>query len=482
MDLYRTVSRGRYNTDFSFLNYNQNFPSPEIRDRNIVYRFRYKEFNGAYAKDKRLLAFVNNKETEIPYKVISMNYFKLMSNKIVDLIFNNECTIKTGDVERDKEVDKLVESVAWRNVIRKAVKLVTIYGDSCLKAYKGGVSAFSPLRCFKVVDRSDISKVKAYVLYEPIYKTVGNVEMLDCMRFEIHFKNRIFEIAKRYIGVGYTGTVGEGVELRYKNRIIPREGVWYETGVDDCPLVQWLTINQECDGVYGESVYADVQDVIFAMEHRLSVEASSLDSLAQPLLIVGMSAIDQDETGTYHLKTTEGKYLVVEDRTDANTVTPQAFQQDYKLDSSEQLLETFRSIFYELSEMGKTYLSGEYGGNISEETLNNTIKSAIDKGNRIITEVYYSIRDNLYCLCKLNGIDINKEDITITFNVGRTDDDKQVAEICKILVDSEILSKSTVRSKYFGYSEDQSIAEQEQIDKENGKKETLKEEILDNEN
>ena len=75
---------------------------------------------------------------------------------------------------------------------------------------------------------------------------------------------------------------------------------------------------------------------------------------------------------------------------------------------------------YELSEMGKTFLSGEYRGNISEETLNNTIKSAIDKGNRLLTELYSAFRDSLYCLCRLNGIDIKKSDINIQFNVGRT--------------------------------------------------------------
>ena len=34
--------------------------------------------------------------------------------------------------------------------------------------------------------------------------------------------------------------------------------------------------------------------------------------------------------------------------------------------------------------MGKTYLSGEYSGNISEETLNNTINSIKEKLSSVV--------------------------------------------------------------------------------------------------
>ena len=118
--------------------------------------------------------------------------------------------------------------------------------------------------------------------------------------------------------------------------------------------------------------------------------------------------------------------------------------------------------------MGKTFLSGEYSGNISEESLNNIIKSAIDKGNRLINEMYAGFVDSLYCLCKLNGIDLKREDITIVFNVGRTDDDKAVADVCTTLVQNKILSKATVREKYYGYNKEQSDNEDLQIALESG--------------
>lgn len=466
IDIYRILSKGQYNTDFSFLNPNSTFPSNEVQGRNIVYQFRHKQYTGEYARNKNLIARINDVESEIPYKVVSMNYFKLLSNKMTDLIFNNEVNIKSGDVKRDKQINQLIEKLKWKDAIRKAFKLCTEYGDSCIKTYKDGASAFSPLNCFKVVDQSNINKTLAFVLYEPIYIKINNVKDLRFIRFEIHFKGKIYECVRHYTG----GIIGNAVDFTYKNRIIKEIGNWYSTNVIDCELIQWLSINEEADGVYGESVYQDIQDIVFAIEQRISINQHLLDNSMTPFIIIGGSAVEtyQDENGVERrrLKLIDGKFLV----THSDSVVAEPIELKYNLENSENMLSILQSYLYELSEMGKTYLSGEYSGNISEETLNNTIKSAIDKGNRLITEMYSSIRDSLYCLCLLNDISIKKEDITIDFNIGRTDDDLKVAEVCKVLIDSNILSKATTREKYFGYNKEQSDNEDKQIELERGSK------------
>lgn len=466
IDLYRTQSRGQYDTDYSFMNYNMPFPSREVIARQAVYRFRYKQFNGSYAKNKKLLAFINGQEQEINYKIIALNYFKLLSNKMTDLVFNNEITVRSGDIQRDKAIIALIEKTGWVNEIRKAFKLATVYGDSCIKTYKDGLSAFAPLTSFKIVDKHNKSNTLGYCLYEFLTeKNYLGTDHITHIRFEVHLKGKIFEQVKNYIGTYTSGTIGTACNMEYNGRTISAEGNWYDTGVDDCELIQWLTINQEADGVYGESVYQDIQDVVFAMEQRISCENHTLNNLQEPFLIVGLDMVRIDDNGNYHLKLTDQKYMV---QAGDGSTKPEFITPDYKLENSEKMLDILGGYFYELSEMGKTFLSGEYAGNISEETLNNTIKSAIDKGNRLINEMYYAFRDSLYCLCKLNGIELTKEDINIDFNVGRTDDDMKVAQICESLTVNKILSKSTVREKYFGYNKEQSDEEDRQIRAENG--------------
>lgn len=466
VDKFRTLSNGNYINDFSFLNYNSKFPNNEIVGRNTVYRWRHKQYTGEYAKNKNLIAMINGVQSEIPYKVISLNYFKLISNKMADLVFNNDLSIKTGNIERDKEVLKLVEKTGWRNDIRKCFKMCTEYGDAVIKTYKDGVSVSSPMNAFKIVDKHDINKVIAYCLYEPLFIDTAGVKTLRYMRFEIHFKGKVYECVRDYIGMyGYSGTVGSCAAVKYRGREIPKEGTWYDTGVDDCELVQWCSINKEDDGVYGESLYADIQDIVFAIEQRLSVNQHLLDTSMTPFIIIGADMVETvvDENGHEHreLKLINGKYMVSMGDTQVKPV-----ELDYNLENSEHMIGLLQGYLYELSEMGKTYLSGEYGGNISEETLSNIIKSAVDKGNRQCSELYSSFRDSLYCLCRLNGIDVQKSDLTIVFNIGRTDDDMKVAEVCKLLTENKILSRYSCREKYFGYNKEQSEAEDKQIEAE----------------
>ena len=478
VDLYRLLYKGQYDTNFSFLNTGAEFPSKEVQGRNIVYRYRHKQYNGQYARNKRLIARIQDTEQEIPYKVISLNYFKLLTNKMTDLVLNNDIAVKTGDIQRDKEVNKLIEKVCFVDSMRQAFKMCTEYGDVCMKAHFNGVSSFAPTHAFKVIDSSDTNNIKAIVLYEFMSKAGDNKAPYAYVRFEVHFNGRIFEIVKEYNGGTFNGdfggTVGNSVDYEYKGRKISKDGNWYSTGINDNKLVQWISINTEDDGVYGSSIYVDIEDIVYAIEQRISVNQHLLDNSMTPFLVVGMDMIDTDpNTGKRTLKLVNGTYMVSSGDTDVKSV-----ELNYNLSNSENMLGILKQFLYELSEMGKTFLSGEYSGNISEETLNNTIKSAIDKGNRLINEMYNGFISSLYSLCRLNGIDINREDLTIVFNVGRTDDDAAIADVSTTLVNNKILSKATVREKYYGYNKEQSDNEDRQIALENG--ETLQDEEINN--
>ena len=457
LDEYRKISRRQYLTDFSFLNGGEQFPTAEMVGRASVYKFRMKEYSGEYAFNKRLIGRVDGVEQPLPYKVISTNYFRLMTSKMCDLVFNNDISVKTGDAETDRIVARLIDETNYVNSIRKAFKLSVTMGDVYLKVHKNGVSVVSPDRAVLVVDKSNIEDIKAVVLFETIERNNMNY-----IRFEIHMRGKIYELVKQY----NNASVGEAVTFTYKGRTIEKTGNWYDTGIQDCMLVQKCSINTEEDGLYGTSIYQDIQSIVFALEQRISVESHLLDTGLNPFLVVGMDMVEtyEDNDGNEHkrLKIIDGNFLISYDGD--SSVKP--VELTYNLDNSNEFIGILKEQLYELSEMGKTFLSGEYTGNISEESLNNIIKSAIDKGNRLITEVYASFRDALYCLCRLNGIEVRKSDINIVFNIGRTDDDMKIAEISEKLISNGILSKKTVRERYFGFNAEQSEVEDELIRKE----------------
>lgn len=455
----RLLHKGEYDTDFSFLNNGHEFPTKEVSGRNVVYRYRHKQYTGEYAINKKLKLTKQEGSMEVPYKVLSLNYFELLTNKMNDLVLNNDIIIKTGDTVYDAEVNKLVEKTNFIDALRQAFVMVTEYGDACIKTYKTGVSAFKPLNAFKIVDKHNINNVKGIVLYEVLKDKEKRY-----IRFEVNIKGFIFEIVKEFYGTIRTGgTVGKSVEYRYNGRIIPAGGEWYSTGVPDRTLVQWCSISKNDDGVYGKSLYKSIEDIVYTLEQRISSEGHLLDNSMMPFIILSQNMVETDErTGNVSVKLINGNMLV----SAGGEGETKAVELNYNLSNNESFIDILKQELYELSEMGKTFLSGEYSGNISEESLNNIIKSAIDKANRLLCDVYSSFVDSLYCLCKLNNIDIKREDIVITFNIGRTDDAAKIADIAATYINNNIFSKATTRERLFGYTQEQSDNEDEQIKKE----------------
>lgn len=456
-------------TDFSFLTSDMVFPSNNLNLRDGMYKHLNRLYTGEYNKNRFLIVNINGMEKKLPYGKIPLNYFKLMTNKITDLIFNTDLTIKSGDIERDKQIKKLVERKGVVKAFKKAFKNCIIYGSCGLKAYKYGISVFSPLYGFKVVDESDIENSKAIVLYELIYEKEYKNKKLKYIRFEIHKAGSIFEIAYEYYG----GKLGRSVRLKYNNREIPAGGIWYSSGVDDVSLVQWCDIDLQTDSVYGISPFFDIRDIVFALEQRLSANQYLTDKSMLNIAIVGAGAVMDDPEDIAAGKEYPRKVLkLVNDNlllsTDPEDVKSAAIELNYNLDNSEHQLSTLQSYVYEFSEMSRTFMSGEYSGNVSEETINNLIKSALDKANRYILDIYDSFRDALYGLCVLNGIKISRDELTIDFNIGRTDDDGTIADVATKLISNHILSRQTVREKFYGYNHEQSDAEDRQIEMENG--------------
>ena len=464
----RKQTKGNYDTDFSNLRDGCVFPSSEVRDRNKVYRFNQKLFSGEYALNRKLVARIDDVEQELDYKTIPSNRFELVVNKLDSLLFGNELTIQTGDVQRDKEVQRLVEKTHWVRDIRKGVKLCLINGDAVLKTGRFGVSPFSPLYAYKVVDVSDKDKVLGYVLHELLYDKKEDINGLTCynprhIRILISCKGYEYERVFEYKGSNKSGVLGKPVRYKYKDRWISVKGNYYWTGINDCETVQWLSINTEKDGVYGSSAFDNIKDIVFAIENRLSTENWVIDNHGKPILLLGMTSVTPNEkTGTYTASVIEGKYMLRK----GDGEKPEYLTWDGKLENSKQVRDDLMENFYELTEMGRSFLSGEYKGNISEESLNNMIKSAIDRGNRNLNDVWYDIRKSLYVLCLLNGIKLSIEDININFNVGRVDDTKVISEICKTLSEMKLFSKQTLLSKFFGYTEEDALAEFERIQSE----------------
>ena len=442
-------------TNFNLIETGKEFPNREISLRNMRYRIQETRFSGRYNDNSYLIVQSSTgTQKKLPWKTLKINQFKLYVNKMDSLVFNRDPIIKSGNVQRDKEIMDLVERTEWVKTVRKAFRNLEIYGDSYIKTYKHGASAFSPLHAFKVVDRSDKDKVKAYVLYENI---VNDDNDITHIRFEVHLKGKVYERVYVY----NNQQIGESVRYVYKGRTIGKGGNWYDTNVDEF-MVQLLSIDTDQDG-YGASPFEDFSSQVHELERRQTLESKILDSHSEPMLVLGVGClVENEETGRVETIDVLGNILEIPN----GGQVPQYVTWDGKLDSNENMIDLLYNEIYQLSELGKVYMTGEYGGNISEETLSNLMKSSIDKGNRHIWDMYYDIRKSLFVLCRLNDIDVKLEELNIIFEVGQSESVSKIADIINSRVKEGTLSLETALQKYEGLDKEQAKEEIERIRKE----------------
>ena len=225
---FRERSRGHYYTDFSFLKDGAMFPNLEMLDRNAIYRMRYSQLIGEDSKRVNLVYQIAGEEHEIPIQPIGENFFKLTTNKVLDLIFNNEWIYRTGNLKTDKQLNKLVERTGAKLNIRRGIGDATTYGDVGFKVHKNGISNILPVYVFKVVDKTDYNKILGTGLYDVIKDVdyITGVEKITHIRFEIHLNGWIYDVVYRAESALPYVRIGESVEYAFRygdsERIIPK--------------------------------------------------------------------------------------------------------------------------------------------------------------------------------------------------------------------------------------------------------------------
>lgn len=438
-------------SDLKCISKGESFPPLGIKKRNADYGYRGRQYSGEYGYNKRLVVKRKDVLQEIPYIMLEVNYFKLLTDKMVSLAMNNDVIIKVGDRYTNELANRIIEKYSVTQSFRSIIHNSIMYGGAAYKVYKYGVSVFNPKNLIKIVDKHNIDKVKYYVTYEFLGSNKNFV------RFDVYTDTHVLSFVREY----KNGVLGSSVDFDWNGETIDKEGKWYETGTK---LIGCTKINCTTNDVYGTSLYSDIESLVYGIERRLTINQHLLDNSQDPFLVVGMDMVDTDPvSGKRELKLVDGKYMVSSGDTDVKSV-----ELGYNLENSDKMIDLLRGFLYEISEMGRTFLSGEYSGNISEESLNNIIKSSIDKASRIVESMYKDFVDIVYSILILNDIDINIDDITVLFNIGRTDDDKTIADVCSTFVNNKILSKAYVREKYLGLNQEQSNVEENRIKEEQG--------------
>ena len=420
------------------------WPPSDLITRQRYQRFCMSLYDGLYAVNRKWVALVDNKEREIPFIMLQLNYFKRIADTVISLAFNNEVVVKADTPENTRQLQTIVDRTGFVDSIKQALLFAEIYGDTIIRVNSSGLNVLAPYNGMKDVNPHNVDEVDRVILFEYLFKDDDYSTSPFAVRFEVHEPGLLTEFVREYSGT----TLGDRITIYYRGRWISKYGNKYAT---DTNTAIWCSLNRG-NAIYGKSSFDSIRDVVFAIESNMSLRNYIIKDNAQPFIVLGMQMFTTDEqTGAYTLKRINDKYLIRDDSGDPMYLEWGA----NNIESARKLGEDLMQNLYELSEISKSVMSGDYNGQVANETLQTSAKSAEDRAGRDVGYLWTMFQKALHALATLNGMKLNQEDVSLEFSVNRTLSDKEISEIAETLASNSILSRRSILKKYYGYTDDQ---------------------------
>jgi hypothetical protein len=406
-------------TDLKFLEVGQLFPPTCEKERLENYVNYKKIFEGkhsdVYKHQFNRIKRVNFDFTEVVSYDIILNYNQLITKKIADLLCGESPKITIQDKNKQKVLDEILKRNDIFNLMYIVAMDTSRYGVGLFYIYKEGnkgvIDVTQPAIWFPILSERNVRKIQYHVLCIPRILNEKETELY----VEIHEKGR------------YT--------IKYfliKNGKIIRE--FYdeekvvETGLDDFAVIPVVNLTTS-DNIFGISDYEAIDTLVSELEVRFSQISKILDKHAEPSMQGPSSALTYDKrTGNYSLKT--GNYFIVEGADGKVSY----LTWDAQLNANFEYIKELQNALYTLSEMGGTLLGDKenVNGNISGIAYKLKMETALQKVSRIRNSMDTAIRKAISACAKLDGYDIDENELIIEWKDGLVDDEKEQAEIMQI--------------------------------------------------
>ena len=415
-------------TDLSFLNKGEQFPPKSEMERMNRYAQNKMLFEGEqaeiYAEQfRRIERVISNFREVVSYPVI-LNYLKLVSLKIADLLLGEQPLIKSGDSEgkEQQSVYNIIGKTELFNTAYQTVLDVSRYGDGLFIIYNtangGMIDVTQPNMWYPIVDQDNIKQIKQHVLAWKY--NVGDKMFLKCHIHEKGFyEERIYALDKSMIG---TYTIGNLVS----SNIVP-------TGLSDFAVVQISNVLTS-DRIFGIDDYVDLDSIISEIMVRVGQISRVLDKHANPSVSGPNTALTKDPaTGEYKLKM--GNFFGRDSKEDPSV---EYITWDGQLDANFRQIELLINQLAIVSEMGVAIFASSLDkiGNIPSGTaLRRMFISALAKVNRIKMRFDTALKKAIKLCSELGGegiVNLIDSDISITWQDGLPNDPVEEANIMSI--------------------------------------------------
>lgn len=373
------------------------------------------------------------------------NYHQLLSKKIADFVCGEPPAITAGD-----NTDKLLEILSreeFDSKLYESVIDISKLGNGVFKILGDELAIVDAKYWFPISDPSNLKKPVYHVIAYPI--TPDSDGKLTELYVEVH---SIGSIDIRIYG--FEGTSLKGTVKTLKSTTVQN------TGLEDFAVVP-LTNTTYSGNYFGIDDYAIINSIIKKIMWRLACGDKVMDKHSDPSLSGPSSALEQDpQSGMWFLNLSN--YFKRDSATDpdVNYIT-----WDGNLDANFKAIDLLFDQLYILSEMGSAFLEGSKSGSgESGEALKVKMISQRVKARRIVGTNAEKVKTLVMLLANVNGIKLNRNDITITWKEGLpTDEAERTRILASAVGDKPLMSQYNAIMKYQELSDKDTEKELERI-------------------
>lgn len=372
---------------------------------------------------------------------MAVKYPQLLTKKTADFVCGEPVKVDTG--ESTDEVEKRLEAVDFNDVLYEAMMDVSRFGNAVVKVLNDRLSIIPPKHWYPIVDEYDKKHIIQHVIAFRTDKAIY-VEIHDIGKYE----RRLYSIVDDVRDDGFC-RFGELVE---------QETI--QTGVDDF-AVQLFSNVTDSETLYGVSDYDAIRDVHSELVWRVFCLKRILDKHSAPSLLGNSTMLTTDPvTGREYVKV--GNFFV----RDTDTIPkPEYLTWDGNVAAVQWSIEWLTNQMYTLSEMGAAFLEGAGKGEVnSGRALRLRMTSPLIKAQRLTGKNTSSVKRIVRICGMVQGVTLPIEDISVTWNDGLPNDERDMAEIYNIATGGKpFMSQATATKRFLDISDKETEAEMESM-------------------
>lgn len=394
----------------------------------------------------RISKVVGNFNDVISFPIL-LNYQRLVSLKMADLVCGEYPTITGGSSEENQKIKDIREYTDFDAKLYSTVLDISRYGDAVWRKYvdeddEKTFVCWDPREWYPIVSQDGTLTPTCHCLCWRENKSVDPLSPDWYLHVQLHWcdKERRGTYEEREYKLSPDGSsIGKLLNT-----------ATYNSGIDGC-AVEHLKAFSTTNTIFGYDDYMHIDSVLSEIIVRVSQISAILDKHADPNITGPASMLELNpETGEYYLRS--GKFFA----TSPGENQPEYMTWDGQLTAAFQQLEFLINQLFILSETGSALLGATGSGTeaVSGTAMRFKMVNPLAKARRIANSLTRPVKRLFSTLDESD--DMTPQSVSVFWSDGLPDDPRENIENCKLATGAtQMMPLETAIMEYFSRSNEE---------------------------